>query len=161
MEMLLFVGFFLAIYVWVRTAMKRNSPKAQASRSQPTIKDIEKFAENFLALPMDFDAADELDVVGESHYQPQLRLFHEYMVKKGLEYCRAVMVLEPENRYDKNAVRVDISDMPVGYIPRSEAVWVSEAMRNKRLNTLAVNASIGGNKYLGVRLFMPPDTLEL
>jgi hypothetical protein len=62
------------------------------------------------------------EVYGESHFQEHL----EYVAGGRLQYgvkkkCIAILVPEPNNHYDKNAVRVDIKGKPVGYLPNSKA----------------------------------------
>ena len=41
---------------------------------------------------------------------------------------RLTLVREPNNRHDRNAVRVDWRDHPLGYIPRSENRAVAQAL---------------------------------
>lgn len=72
-------------------------------------------------------AADQLapgrgwttDVVGESSYQKHLAKLkgdYEHDLK-----VTAVLVPEPSNPHDPNAVRIDIAGKPVGYLPRELA----------------------------------------
>jgi hypothetical protein len=63
------------------------------------------------------------DAVGESHYQPGLDRVAGGKTPAGHndEVC-AWLVPEPENKYDHNAVRVDIRGEPVGYLPAELAV---------------------------------------
>jgi hypothetical protein len=63
-----------------------------------------------------------VNVVGESHYQEHIANIcggrTENSVSKLIE---AQLVPEDTNQYDKNAVRVDISGKPVGYLSRNDA----------------------------------------
>ena len=59
-----------------------------------------------------------VDVVGESNYVDNIRKIAR---GKTESFSNATLVLEPSNRYDKNAVRVDISGLTVGYISKDEA----------------------------------------
>lgn len=66
-----------------------------------------------------------LDVVGESHYQDSL----EYAARhrsEGAQYiaCVAELVPDPNNEFDRNAVRIEIAGRPVGHLSRDQAqVW--------------------------------------
>jgi hypothetical protein len=64
----------------------------------------------------------EIEVVGESHYQPALTSIcggrSEKSVKK---HVQATLVLEDENPHDSQAVRIDVNDKTVGYLPRHSA----------------------------------------
>lgn len=60
-----------------------------------------------------------VDVVGESNYVDNIRKIARGRTES---FANATLVLEPDNRYDKNAVRVDISGLTVGYISKDEAL---------------------------------------
>ena len=64
----------------------------------------------------------EIEVVGESHYQSALASIcggrSENSVKK---HVQATLVLEDQNPHDNQAVRIDVSDKTVGYLPRDTA----------------------------------------
>ncbi len=67
---------------------------------------------------------EDLDVVGESHYQGELwRAIGRRRPSK--DHVRvevqAVLVAEPQNRYDSNAVAVQVAGDTVGYLSRSDA----------------------------------------
>jgi hypothetical protein len=49
------------------------------------------------------------------------------------------LVPEPRNQHDANAVRVDIDQMPVGYLTKPTAAQLSPVLR--RLGLVAVQAS--------------------
>ncbi len=63
-----------------------------------------------------------VNVAGESHYQEALRALTGSDGSESVwQEFQAVLVPEPENRYDPNAVKVLIADRHVGYLPREEA----------------------------------------
>ncbi len=63
-----------------------------------------------------------LDVVGESHYQENLRRICGRPTANGENRWKsATLVPEPDNPHDGKAVRVDISGRTVGYLPRESA----------------------------------------
>jgi hypothetical protein len=62
-------------------------------------------------------------IVGESHYQKALELICGGRTEDGEDDRPVVACLnyEPTNRYDPQAVRVDIGGFPVGYLSRDMA----------------------------------------
>lgn len=118
-------------------------------------------------------------VVGESHYQRALRDVARGRVSgEGLAGnipVSAVLVPEPTNRHDRNAVRVDVDGRTVGYLAREVAVQYQPV-----LNWLATRGDAGwcparltggGRRRFGVYLHLgdpdrivpvnTPDGLEL
>jgi hypothetical protein len=65
----------------------------------------------------------EQPVVGESNYQAALEQAAGGRTPDGCttSLITAELVREPRNRYDHNAVRVDIAGQVVGYLPRTDA----------------------------------------
>jgi HIRAN domain len=65
----------------------------------------------------------EVQVVGESNYQDVLEAVSGGRTPDGarVPLVTAALVREPRNRYDRNAVRVDVGGRCVGYIPRDLA----------------------------------------
>lgn len=66
-----------------------------------------------------------VEVVGESRYQDNLARICGPASRDGVKrLCSAMLIPEPTNRYDPNAVRVDIDGLPVGYLCRADAqLW--------------------------------------
>lgn len=83
------------------------------------------------------------NIVGEGFYQQNLRKiagpkeeiskFHE---------CTARITSEPTNKFDKNAVKVEINGLLVGYLSRGDA----QKLAGKRINR-TVDAVIDGGWY--------------
>jgi hypothetical protein len=75
------------------------------------------------ASPQLFTGTETLEVVGEASYQAALEAI---VGRKPSEHVRvpvqAVLVPEPQNPYDQNAIRVDIVGQTVGYLKRDDAV---------------------------------------
>ena len=111
-----------------------------------------------------------INVAGESHYQDALRAL---TATDGSEPVRgdfeAVLVPESDNRFDPNAVRVEISGRQIGYLPRAEAAAYRPmlerlAARGRRGSCEAVVSGRGGSSgtsNIGVFLRLPePDETE-
>jgi len=112
------------------------------------------------------DGSFPLRAVGESHYQAALARICGGHSRHGHELdCRALIIPEPTNAYDPNALKVMINGALVGYIPRDQALRLREqAEAVDRPNaTLEVAAQITGgwrtNQHdegsFGVKLGIP------
>lgn len=90
----------------------------------------------------------ECEVVGESNYQGNLiAICGDYRPNKPDEhFATAVLVPEPQNPYDKNAVMVLLSNLQVGYLDRQAAKSYMAHLRVKGLPSarLSVPAVVRG-----------------
>jgi hypothetical protein len=89
----------------------------------------------------------QVDVVGESHYQPAIRTACNW--KPGADTlfdCMAELVPEPTNPYDRNAIKVTIDGACVGHLSRQDAVTLGPAIREtiKRQGSGMCRAVIAG-----------------
>lgn len=108
-----------------------------------------------------------VNVAGESHYQEALReIVGPTAGEEVAVDTEALLVPEPSNPHDPNAVMVRIDEKLVGYLPRDEAVAYAPALAElgERGRTGACKARIAGRggetgtSNLGVFLRLPdPD----
>lgn len=105
-----------------------------------------------------------MEVVGESNYQDALIAICGKHTRLGYDgEHEAMLVLEPSNAYDPNAVMVTIEGRRVGYLPREQAKRVGSAMRSAGIERAICDARVQGgwrtNQYdeghYGVRLAVP------
>jgi hypothetical protein len=70
------------------------------------------------------------DIVGEQSYQENIKRIagEKQEVSKAFE-TRARVVSEPNNSFDKNALKVQINALTVGYIPKKDASSVSKQVK--------------------------------
>jgi hypothetical protein len=110
------------------------------------------------------DDSFPMEVVGESHYQQALISICGRHTRHGYTGVHsAIIMLEPSNPYDANAVVVKISNQVIGYLPRGQALRVGSQMREEGISTAFVKAKVQGgwrtNQYdegsYGVRLAIP------
>lgn len=105
----------------------------------------------------------DTDVVGESHYQENLERVVGGRTEDGAEHeCIATLLPEPENKHDRNAVRVEIDGMIVGYLARDDAKEFLRAARKAGMTREGLPAKalvVGGwdrgkndRGHFGVRL---------
>ncbi len=105
------------------------------------------------------------EVVGESHYQNALERIVGERTEEGADHeCIALIVPEPTNRHDPNAMRVDIEGMTVGYLSRRDAKTLRALLREQSVDgPISTGAIIvggwdrGGDDVgsFGVRLDVP------
>jgi hypothetical protein len=71
-----------------------------------------------------------VEVTGESHYQNALERIVGGLTEGGAHLrVVALLIREPTNRWDKNAIRVEVEGETVGYISRDECKDVQPLMR--------------------------------
>lgn len=71
-----------------------------------------------------------LEVVGESHYQEALEQICGPRTRNSVEQLHtALLILEDENPFDKNAVRVEIKEKTVGYLSRKVAIIYRQQLK--------------------------------
>ena len=137
---------------------KKRGPARTATKTAPTL------SQNFRWPAMgDF----EFEVVGESHYQVNLRrLAGDYGNESASTECVAELVPEDDNKFDKSAVCVYVKDQMVGYLSREDARSFRRRLGRKGLsgqNTFCDAVIVGGGtakdgkefKY-GIRLDIKP-----
>lgn len=73
----------------------------------------------------------DIEVAGESYHRAEIgRLFRSWgLVEGGVTMRSAVLVPEPTNKHDRNAVKVTIDGLHVGYVPAENAPIVGHACR--------------------------------
>lgn len=84
-------------------------------RSVPTQRAVARTVVDFNALSLRL-SEHRLTIRGESHYLPQLA-----RLKRSGDRWQALLVREPRNAYDRNAIAVHIEGACVGYVAREQA----------------------------------------
>ena len=111
------------------------------------------------------DCTELVRVVGESNYQDALRAICSSSKWEEVAFdCLAVLVPEPENPYDENAIMVQVDGQLLGYLSREDAVAYQGMVLGlvERGRYLACQARIAGRgpgsetSNLGVFLKLPP-----
>jgi hypothetical protein len=60
----------------------------------------------------------------------------------------AMLVPEPDNQYDPNAIRVEIGDVLIGYVPKGECRKVLDWIRSSKIDNIAFQITGGAYKLL-------------
>ncbi len=98
---------------------------------------LKKPEKNLLASQM-----STVNVVGESAYQDNLNSICGGKTKDGHNFeTVATLIPEPHNKYDKNAVNVQINGLTVGYLSKHDALRYKKKYGNERKTC---NANICG-----------------
>jgi len=163
------MGIAMAVLIGLTVRSTRRTPEEQRRAEQVS---------GWL-LPEDADVAMNegpgtfaYDIVGESYHLDALQ---EIVTEEGLDLdqpgelaCQALLLCEPDNPHDPNAVAVVISLRRVGHIPRDDAAELAPKLRklaNSRVaggrggQVLCVQARIGWQQRsrIGVRLDLDTD----
>lgn len=78
-----------------------------------------------------------VDIVGEQSYQANLRkIAGPKQEKSKYVEVMARVVSEPFNAYDKNAVKIEINGLTVGYLSRDDAKLLADKVINKTVPAL-------------------------
>ena len=112
-------------------------------------------------ISMDSDDDYNFDVVGESFQRNHLVALlkkHE-VINDGRFLTPAMLVLEPTNVFDSNAVKVMVEGVQVGYIPKILSGDVTKKITAKGVTEYEVPARLGWDTdnpmpLIGVRLNM-------
>ena len=112
-------------------------------------------------ISMDSDDDYNFDVVGESFQRDHLVALlkkHE-VINDGSFLTPAMLVLEPSNIFDSNAVKVMVEGVQVGYIPKILSGDVTKKITGKGVTEYEVPARLGWDTdnpmpLIGVRLNM-------
>jgi hypothetical protein len=107
----------------------------------------------------DYADAYSYDIRGESFYRDNLMavITSKNAFQQGELIVDAILVLEPDNKFDETAVAVFIEGKQVGHIPKEESFEVTEYIEDLNVKALQVKALIGwntksSNPPIGVRL---------
>jgi len=107
-----------------------------------------------------------LKVVGESPYEGNLFELCGPAENHMRQFPRtAILTLEGDNPYDRNAIRVDIDGLTVGHLSRDDAAWFRRTFGDRtgaRYVCDAVIVSLRGEAICdyGVRLDLQGDSLH-
>ncbi len=111
------------------------------------------------------DGTCDFEIVGEASYQDALEQIAGRSDESAEHECRALLLADVENPFDDNAVRVTISGLTVGYVPRGDAPEVRALIHEHgplECDALIVGGwdrGARGSGHFGVRLDMewPPQ----
>lgn len=158
-----FKGLVGAVKGYEKSASRR---KRAAATPQPAYTTISITPEYHWPAHEDYDF--ECEVVGESNYQNHLKAFAgNHGTDAAAVAVRAILMPEPTNPYDKNAVCIYINGKTVGYLPKDDApIFLRRLTKRKLSKTSATTCDAhimggfakkdGSKASYGVKLNMLP-----
>jgi hypothetical protein len=90
------------------------------AKDKPTSSEMPSIPSHSKSVELNSSGYFSQNVVGESFYTDNLKKVTRN--RSGEIFVMATLIREPGNRFDRNAVRVDINGLPVGHIPKEDAV---------------------------------------
>jgi hypothetical protein len=145
-EWILFGLLFLFFY---SRSKKKQAKKelAQAIKGQSR---LQNNYDNYLAsLPsLKGDGSFSQEIRGEQAYAESIDLFGQFLedYHNGEDEILVMVEVEPDNKFDKNAVRVEAGQTTVGYVPREQALEFGSEL-----------LEFGGRATCTARLYWSPD----
>lgn len=145
MEWILFGLLFLWFFARQSKKKWKRFEKEAVSQSGKQL-DYERFMKDLPALKGDGNFSQE--VKGEQAYKENIDMYGEYLERyhPDEEDFMVMVELEPNNKFDKNAVRVDAGQATIGYIPKEEAEQFGREL-----------AAFGGKASCTANLYWSPD----
>ena len=156
-------GYWLIIYIIRALAYKQSkqSGESRVNNSSAVVRKSNKLSELKIGdyTKRTFATEDEagedewfeyveeysFDVVGESYNREKiLSIIRENnAIKQGELSVEAIMVKEPENEFDDNAVLVAVNKKKVGYVPSDISHEVTNYLDERGLDGVKVNGRFG------------------
>lgn len=116
MQVALFFCAIALIYFWLSTRSKMAKRREKKWYGDTEFSVRTSFSDGFF-----------LDVVGENRYQRNLtKIAGGKKVESARKIVDVIVIPEPNNPFDKNAVRIDINELPVGYLSKNDALRYRE-----------------------------------
>ena len=100
----------------------------------------EHYQDNILAL-----ASDNDDYNMSKREMIDAEMIEERVWKYHFLACKAKVVPEPDNPYDKNAIKVIVNGLLVGYIKQGSCAHLHKVIRENRI--MGIDCTIGGGPY--------------
>ena len=116
---------FALLFWFFFSRSKKRRAKKDFERAKKSLAKQQRRYENFMnSLPeLVGDGSFSQEVRGEQAYKKTIDMYGKYLQDHhpGEDEFYVMVELEPKNKYDKNAVRVDAGQANIGHIPREEA----------------------------------------
>lgn len=132
MDLLILTVLGVLIWFWLKRRKKKDKWDGFEAAKRRLAPQQAAYEKMLFGLPeLTGDGSFSQEVVGEQAYKEALDLFGEFIQRyhPGQDEIWVLVELEPTNKFDKNAVRVEAGQTTVGYIPRTEAVAFGRELR--------------------------------
>ena len=129
---------------------KKKRAKKEFEKAVRGHSKVQQRYDNYLAsLPsLAGDGSFSQEIRGEQAYAEAIDLFGQFIqdYHPGEDEILVMVEVEPNNKYDKDAVRVEAGQTTVGYIPREQALEFGNELRR-----------FGGRATCTARLYWSPE----
>jgi hypothetical protein len=154
MELLVIAGIVLFFY-WRRQKKKQRL-------TNDAFQNALGYANAINAAPdLQGDGSFSQEVVGESFYGKDFKKLETFIkqVDPGEDEVVCILVADPQNKHDKNAVRVMAGDLQLGHLPRETAAEVqSEIIELGGLAKVIGKVHFGTHNSLRLDMVIPLKT---
>ena len=139
------------LLVWfLYSRRKKKQAKSNWDRAVKKYASQQKQYESFMnSLPQLLgDGTFSQEVRGEQAYKETIDMYGQFLQDHhpGEDEILVMVEVEPHNRYDPNAVRVDAGQATIGYIPREESAQFGKELQE-----------LGGRAACTARLYWSPQ----
>jgi hypothetical protein len=143
------IVFGLLFWFFYNRSKKKRAKKEfeKALRGQSKLQN--KYDRYLGSLPaLKGDGSFSQQIRGEQAYREAIDLFGQFLLDyhPGEDEILVMVEVEPNNRYDSNAVRVEAGQTTVGYIPREQALEFGNELME-----------FGGRATCTARLYWSPE----
>lgn len=156
MELLIIAGIVLFFY-WRRQKKKQR-------QTADAFQNALGYANAINAAPyLKGDGSFSQEVVGESFYGKDFKRLESYIkqVDPGEDEVVCILVANPQNKHDKNAVRVMAGDLQLGHLPREIAAEVqSEIIDHGGLVKVTGKVHFGKHNSMRLDMLIPLETKD-
>lgn len=156
MEILIIAGIVLFFY-WRRQKKKQRL-------TVDAFQNALGYANAINAAPyLKGDGSFSQEVVGESFYGKDFKRLESYIkqVDPGEDEVVCILVADPKNKHDKNAVRVMAGDLQLGHLPREIAAEVqSEIIDYGGLVKVTGKVHFGQHNSMRLDMLIPLETKD-
>ena len=143
------IVFGLLFWFFYSRSKKKRAKKEFEKAVKGQSKTQQRYDNYLASLPaLKGDGSFSQEIRGEQAYAEAIDLFGQFLVDyhPGEDEILVMVEVEPNNKFDKNAVRVEAGQATVGYIPREEALEFGNEL-----------LEFGGRATCTARLYWSPD----
>lgn len=143
------VVFGLLFWFFYSRSKKKRAEKEFNKALRGQSKEQKRYDDYLASLPaLKGDGSFSQEIRGEQAYKETIDLFGQFLedYHPGEDEILVMVELEPNNKYDSNAVRVEAGQATIGYIPREEAKQFGSELLD-----------FGGRATCTAKLYWSPD----
>lgn len=139
-ESLIATIFFLLIFANFYSKTNKKSKNSSTSKKINTT----NITSQDIAYEWPSQGDFEFDVVGEANYQDSIKsIVGDHGDDTPSEIFKALIIPENDNKYDHQAVRIDVNSKTVGYLSREDARSFRRRLSSKKISIKITSCNAG------------------